>query len=87
MKHHAPRKRATAKSRASKRAPLATLRNPKPHKPAPWAPPVNPIPDAEWYDEFEDFGGDVPPVKRSNAVWYWIGAFLLAVIVLAWWRL
>lgn len=34
MKRH-PRKRATAKSRASKRQPLAALRNPKPHIPAP----------------------------------------------------
>lgn len=77
-KKYTQRRRATAK-----RQPIPALRNPKPHIPAPWAPPVNPIPDAEWYDEFEDFGGDVPPVTRSNVVSYWILAFAIVLAAVA----
>lgn len=51
MKTRHPRKRATARSRASKRQPLAALKNPKPHIPASMAPRVRV--DADWVDEGE----------------------------------
>lgn len=101
MKHRTPRKRATAKSRASKREPLATLRNPKPHIPAPMAPRVPWTPSSirptDWREEgdvppdepdywFDEFAqAEAPPVERSNAVLYWLIAIAIAGAVLVWW--
>lgn len=77
MKRH-PRKRATARSRASKRQPLVALKNPKPHIPAPMAPRFTPSPALDWDDE-----SDVrppPDIKWGNVLLHCAIAFPMGAV-------
>lgn len=79
MKHHTPRKRTTARSRAATREPLAALKNPRP--PVATA-PMPPPPALDWDSE------EPPPAEIRFRGWHWLpAAAIVAVMVLAWWWL